>query len=344
MKDALEKERQALKRQLEAAFEDDLEREEKNSLHLDTQNAYNEVQKKIVEIEELLEYMDEDDENYEEINQVYKDLKENLKELEDELKNQKAPKEKLKDKKTKPKNQKIKKENSSYSKSILAIEQPTFEKIRRYCLNLKDRDVLSTYLAENGKMYKALIYSALDEFLEDLEEENLTIIDWGCGQGLASALVVDYIREKQLDIKISQVILVDKDKKSLSRAMLHVETLGEDSFKIEALHAKNNKLQGELNIDKSTITLNLFANDYIPVDFEDIDFDILEEAYFVCLSNTDKNFVDEIYNGMTLISDCQDISIKNVKIGRFKKFERIFKIYFNYQEITVGIDEDEIPF
>ena len=344
IKNTLEEEMQALKGQLEVAFEDDLESEEENSLHVETQNAYNEIQKKIDELEKLLEDMDEDDENYEEISQVYEELKENLQELEDELKNQKVPKEKLGDKKTKAKNLKPKKENSNYSKSILAIEQPTFEKIRRYCSNLKDDDVLSTYLAENGKMHKALIYSALDEFLEDLEDESLTIIDWGCGQGLASALVLDYVREKQLDIKISQVILVDKDKKSLSRAMLHVETLGEGNFKIEALHAKNNKLQGGLDIDKSTITLNLFANDYMPVDFEDIDSDILEEAYFVCLSNADKNFVDEVYNGMTLISDCQDVSTKNVKIGRFKKFERIFKIHFNYQERTIGIDEDEIRF
>jgi len=205
-------------------------------------------------------------------------------------------------------------ENSDYSKYIKAMEQPTFEKMRRYCSNLVDdnsADTLHVELAKNGRMYKALIYDAMEQFLEDLEDESLTLIDWGCGQGLASALIIDYINEKEIDIEIKKVILIEKDEKKLSRAMLHVDALKEDEFEIETLYTDS---------DNSTITLNLLANDNMPIDFE-----VSGESYFVCLSNTEKDFVDKAYKNINNLVNIQNISVRNDKIGKYQRYEKIFK-------------------
>jgi hypothetical protein len=216
-----------------------------------------------------------------------------------------------------------------YAKHILSIENPNFEKIRRYCNNLVNENQagkMQELLAQNGKMYKALIYDALEQFLVQLNGETITLIDWGCDQGIASMLVRDYIREKQLDIKVSQVILIDSNKAKLSRAMTQVEAVAYDKIEIIALKSDDNKLFDTIKIYKNDITLNLFANDEMPVDFLDIDYDIFKKDYFMCVSNESKEFVEEVYGNITSWTSCQDLSIRDAKIGRFTKYERIFKI------------------
>jgi DNA repair exonuclease SbcCD ATPase subunit len=132
----------------------------------------------------------------------------------------------------------IAKEESPYARHIKSIENPSFEKIRRYCNNLVDdhkADEMQKYLAENGKMHKALMYDALEQFLEKLDGDTIALIDWGCGQGIGSMLVLDYIREKQLDIKIEQVLLIDSNKEKLSRSMLQLEALAKNHAQITAV-------------------------------------------------------------------------------------------------------------
>lgn len=243
------------------------------------------------------------------------------------------------------KDEKVRKENSEYSRSISNIENISFEKIRRYCNNIandQEADKMQEHLAKNGKMYKALIHDALDQFLERLDGETITIIDWDCGQGIGSMLVLDYIREKQLDTKVLQVMLIDSNKVKLSRAMAQVKILSQNFTEIIA--EKNDDILDTLKLINTEITFNLVANDTIPSDSLNIDSTLLKNAYFICISNEDKNFVDKVYNDLNLLNDCHDVSIRNCKIGRFEKFERIFKINFESQESTIDIEEDDIPF
>jgi len=219
----------------------------------------------------------------------------------------------------------IKKESSPYAKHIYSIENHNFEKIRRYCNNLasnNEADEMQEYLADSGKMHKALIYDALEQFIVKLNGETITLCDWGCYQGIASMLILDYIKEKQLDIKVSDVILIDNDAKSLSRAMAQVEALAQGSIKFTAVKSYDNSIYDKIKSNKTT--LNIFANDRIPIAFLDIDYDIFDKAYFMCVSNESITFVDAVYEDISDSIDVQDVSIRDGKIGRFDKFERIF--------------------
>ena len=217
-------------------------------------------------------------------------------------------------------------ENSDYSRYIQSIENIKFEKIRKYCENLsKDNstDDMQKYLAQNGKMYKALIYDALEQFISKLDNQTITLIDWGSNQGIASMLVLDYIKEKQLDIKVSQVILVDDDTKILSRAMAQVEALSQDNIQIIAIKNDDDNLLDK--IKTNTIALNLFANDRIPIDFKVIN-DVIYKDFIICLSNENIEFVDNIYNDFNNSTNIQDLSIRDGNIGRYQRYERIFKL------------------
>ena len=221
-------------------------------------------------------------------------------------------------------------ESSPYAKHILSIEVPNFEKIRRYYQNLVDdneADEMQTYLAQYGKMHKALIYDALEQFIERLDGQSITLIDWGCGQGIASLLVLDYLREKQLNIKIEKVILIGNDTKYLSRAMLHVDVLKQNDIDIEAIDVTHSQDIEKLNQTRTHLSLNLFANDAMPLDYLDIESDIFENAYFMCVSNESNERIDAFFEGISDFIDIDKIiTDREAKIGRFKKFEKIFSL------------------
>ena len=97
--------------------------------------------------------------------------------------------------------------------------------------------------------------------------------------------------------------------------------------------------------EKNNVTLNIFVNDKFPVDYLAIDYELFENAYFICVSNSNKNFVDKTYENISDFNNIEDISIRDNKIGRFDRYEKIFKIN-NYEQniLEIDIDEDEIPF
>jgi hypothetical protein len=229
----------------------------------------------------------------------------------------------------KDKDNKVVSENSSYSKHIQSIENPNFEKIRRYCNNLlndNQADDMQEYLANNGKMYKAIIYDALEQFISKLDGEKISLVDWGCNQGIGSMLVFDYIKEKQLDTIVNQIILVDDNTTAISRAISQLEALKQNDIEVITIQSDDIDELEKLKNIKNDIILNLIVNDKFPVNYLNIDYEVFKNAYFMCVSNTNKAFVDDMYKNISDFSSVENISIRDSKIGKFEKFERIFKI------------------
>ena len=223
-------------------------------------------------------------------------------------------------------NDKIVIENSSYSQKLQDIEVPNFEKIRRVCNNLVksgEADNMQEYLAHNGKMHKAFIYDALEQFINNLDAQTIDIVDWGCGQGINSMLVLDFIREKQLTIEIKKVILLDKDVKELKRAITQVDALNQNSSEIIGLEI--NQLNAFKNLTSKNNLLHIFANDQLEIDFDNSI--LASENYAICLSQDNESFGKKIYNKINSYASGSDIiSDRYAKVGRFKKYEMIFKV------------------
>lgn len=199
---------------------------------------------------------------------------------------------------------------------------------------------MQKYLVENGKMYKAIIYDALEQFIEKLDDETITLVDWGCSQGIGSMLVLDYIKEKQLNIVVNQIVLVDNNTTLISRAIAQIEALKQNNIEIITVRSNDISELEKLKNIENNIILNLIVNDKFPVDYK-----LFKNSYFMCVSNSNKNFVDEIYENISDFGSVENLSIRDSKIGRFDRYEKIFKIN-NYEQniFEIDIDEDEIPF
>ncbi|MDQ7046621.1 MAG: hypothetical protein Q9M39_03025 [Sulfurovum sp.] len=68
-------------------------------------------------------------------------------------------------------------------------------------------------------MHKAKLYSSFDTVIHQLKSQTINIIDWGCGQAVATSLLIEYIKEHKLDINILNIILIEPSVLALSRGL-----------------------------------------------------------------------------------------------------------------------------
>ncbi len=135
-----------------------------------------------------------------------------------------------------------------YIDSLKKLENPTFQDIRNeawlsiahlskekqdqlyaelnHGVNLLDsHEHLCKYLHSFGNMHEIRIHQALDNIKNKvLLQEEFDIIDWGCGQGLATITFLDYIKKHNLKTSIHEIILIEPSTMALKRARLHLET------------------------------------------------------------------------------------------------------------------------
>ena len=113
---------------------------------------------------------------------------------------------------------------------------------------------LNQYLAAYGKMHTEKIRMALDSLdnLEHLLSAPVSVIDWGCGQALATCCFLDWSRKNEIDFdRISHVHLIEPSELALRRAQTNII-----SYK------------REYNCQFDTKTTNKFIGDIQPDDFE----------------------------------------------------------------------------
>ena len=223
------------------------------------------------------------------------------------------------------------------------IENNTKDEKKLHCsLNrgikiLNREEELYQYIKSFGQMHKAKLYSSFDKVIYQLNNQTINIIDWGCGQALATILVMDYIKEKNLNINILNITLIEPSQLALSRGLLHIDVLKENSIKTRAINKDIDCLKiGDLIIDNSNTTLHLFSN-ILDVEFFKLDKAFLEKIkhsqnglnYFICVSpniNDKRNArLDMFYRYFKDNFETELISERDSDIGYYKRYEKVFK-------------------
>ncbi len=160
---------------------------------------------------------------------------------------------------------------------------------------LQSDEQLCCYLSAYGEMHKGKLKCALTKFPFKSLDNNLEIIDWGCGQGLASVYMIDCLRYLGLIDKLQKVTLVEPSSAALNRAKLHIQQAVGDEVFVEALNyflpsvdtnLKNDVLGG-IHIEEP-ICIHLFSNilDIPDIDLKELAFLVSSSGYrhyFVCV-------------------------------------------------------------
>ena len=125
---------------------------------------------------------------------------------------------------------------------------------------LQSETELCQYLCAYGNLHRNKINIALDTIknTESLSKD-LIIFDWGCGQGLASMCLIDYLRNEGLHVDISKIILIEPSKCALNRAVAHLSKYVAAS-KIVAINKCIDDVDAkQISINKGNV-VHLFSN------------------------------------------------------------------------------------
>jgi hypothetical protein len=82
------------------------------------------------------------------------------------------------------------------------------------------------YIAAYGEMHKTKINTTLQHFPINDITDNFEIIDWGCGQGLASICFMDYLKENTILLnKLKKITLVEPSECALNTANVYISSI-----------------------------------------------------------------------------------------------------------------------
>jgi len=150
-----------------------------------------------------------------------------------------------------------------YNKEIfynLDNQDETYRELRKGVHILEKLEQLTAYMFSYGNMH----YSKLDAAFENLPpvfyKNKIDIIDWGCGQGVASMAYLTYLNLKNKSQEIDSFTLIEPSRIALKRASLHINHFQKGS-KITTINKDFNELfKGELNIKTQNVKLHIFSN------------------------------------------------------------------------------------
>ena len=127
---------------------------------------------------------------------------------------------------------------------------------------LATEEECSAYISAYGSMHQAKIYEVLEKIsTAGFHNSDIHIVDWGCGQGLATVCLLDFFDRHNIDFElVKRVVLIEPSEIALERAKSHVNAY----FRCDDRTVSVKKYLDDVAIDDISshqpVTLHLFSN------------------------------------------------------------------------------------
>lgn len=164
---------------------------------------------------------------------------------------------------------------------------------------LQNSNELHAYIAAYGEMHAIKCRAAFQNFpFQDITHK-YEIIDWGCGQGLATMALIEILKERKIYSLLNKITLVEPSKIALQRALFNVSKVTNQAVTLEHynnfLPSTDTKVQTIDKIDSNNIiTIHLFSNilDIPTIDLEKLALMISKTGYYhyiLCMGPLNRN-------------------------------------------------------
>ena len=207
------------------------------------------------------------------------------------------------------------------SVSLYSNSSKTYYSLGRGVRILTEEDQLFSYMNSFGSMHFAKLNSAFEFLLDSFFNKQIEIIDWGCGQALASMSYLDFLHKSNIKQDINKITINDPSEIAIKRGALHIR-----KYSDVAIQTINKDLDNLVSSDfkqTSNIKLHLFSN------ILDID-DYNQKQLIELIENT---FSGENY------FICVSPYMNDLKTERLNSFQRYFKDnYTSYKQIEEETD------
>ncbi len=101
-------------------------------------------------------------------------------------------------------------------------------------INLLASDVaLNCYMSAYGDMHVTKCRAAMMNFPFNDIQGSIEIVDWGCGQGIGSATIIEVLRQRNLFQWLRKITLIEPSHSAIERANDNIRTLTHGTVKID---------------------------------------------------------------------------------------------------------------
>lgn len=235
-----------------------------------------------------------------------------------------------------------------YTEQIKSLNNPTFQQIRSIAKNslshlsnneiekireklnrgkkvIETQDELSQYLFSYGNMHEEKIHRAVEKIDSEILNGDFEIIDWGCGQGLATITFFDFLNKNNYLGRANKVTLIEPSKIALNRASIHVKSYAKRAgIVIEINKFLDEIKEVEIKSTGEVPIIHFFSN---ILDISNIDL--------LVLSNKIKN---------TIFNDNIIVSVGPVYANN-ERLDHFYREYFNSPKpLIFEIDKSEYEY
>ena len=149
---------------------------------------------------------------------------------------------------------------------------------------LDDEIHLNMYLKCFGKMHKAKLDTAFGCIPADTDlfSNQIEIYDWGCGQGIATICLLDYLKANHINYDIKSIHLIEPSTAAVKRACYVIECMDADISVAKTTKVFDELLQTDFTPSEA-IKLHLFSN---ILDVDSFDLARFIHLFQQCFSGT----------------------------------------------------------
>lgn len=226
-------------------------------------------------------------------------------------------------------------------RNFAGIDSNKRDELDRGRLTIHRQDLLNQYLYSYGLMVQRQWEQILPktvEMLSDNKDENVHIFDYGCGQGLATLLLLENITG--LEGIVDDVTLIEPSKIALQRAS-HIIGCALPQTQVHSINKELDDLETEeLSINPEKMNIHLFSNvlDIDSFDQFEVFNKILKDGgtHYVIAISSDRNFkggsprIKALYNAIHTYQpdENEEFKLSHAHLGRFTDSHNMNHIYF----------------
>jgi hypothetical protein len=217
-------------------------------------------------------------------------------------------------------------------------DDTVFKSLSRGVAVLTEEKQLYAYMKSYGAMHFAKLNSSFPKLPSDLFNQDIDIIDWGCGQAMATMTLVDYLLKNNIYSDLKNVILIEPSEIALKRASLHTQKL----IKSAIIHTVHKDIDAVSHYDLSALShktkIHLFSN-ILDVDLFSlskllslIDNCCSGENYFICASpyinDTKTSRIDSFVDYFRNKGSFEEYLYVNSKSGEWdRNWTRVLRVF-----------------
>lgn len=260
----------------------------------------------------------------------------------------------------------------NYNEQISTLKNPSFNSIRsianRQIASLtkleKDRlwnslkrgtalldshEQMCQYLFSYGPMHQAKLLDALGKIEDSVFENDLEIIDWGCGQALGTINLYDYLKIKGLANNIKKITLIEPSLAALKRGALHVQPYLEQKVELITINNYFEQLSPtDIKGGEGRTIFHVFSNiiDVAEIDLKHlanlVDDSVISDNYLICVGplNPTNHRLDAFFDyfDSQLINEIYQFETYSFKNRNWTYKARVYKLEYNQEGHLLPIE------